>query len=102
VRGQGIWQEWDLALLIRALKQWRDINLSDKEIVKDGDIERRKGSRRESLFNANARKRPCVYCDDVSHGSRECTRVVSVDDRNGILARKKLCCNCTGPKHRAN
>ncbi|CAB4044087.1 Hypothetical predicted protein, partial [Paramuricea clavata] len=73
VRGQGNWQEWDLAHLIRALKQWRDINLNDKEIVKDGDKERRKGSRRESLFNANARKRPCVYCDDV--GSRECTRV---------------------------
>jgi hypothetical protein len=40
VRGQGNWQEWDLIHLIRALKQWRDINLSDKEIVKDGDKER--------------------------------------------------------------
>ena len=102
VRGQGNWQEWDLAHVIRALKQWRDINLSDKEIVKDGDKKRRKGSRQESLCNANARKRPCMYCDDVNHGSQECTRVVSVDDRKGILARRKLCFNCTGPKHRAN
>ena len=37
VKGQGNWQEWDLAHLIAALKQWRDINLSEKESVNDGN-----------------------------------------------------------------
>ena len=101
VKGQGNWQEWDLAHLIAALKQWRDINLSEKENVNDGNKDKRKG-KKEGLYNTNSRKRVCVYCDDAKHGSRECTSVVSVDEWKGILARKKLCFNCTGPKHRAN
>ena len=101
VKGQENWQEWDFAHLIQALKQWRDINFSEKESVTDGDKEKRKVER-ESLFNVNSRRRSCVYSDDGNHGSRECARVVSVDERKGILAKKKLCFNCTGPKHRAN
>ncbi len=101
VKGQGNWQEWDLAHLIAALKQWRDINLSEKESVNDGDKNKRKG-KKEGLYNTNSRRRVCVYCDDAKHGSRKCTSVVSVDEWKGILARKKLCFNCTGPKHRAN
>ncbi len=88
VKGQENWQEWDLAHLIAALKQWRDINLSEKESVNDGNKDKRKG-KKEGLYNTNSRKRVCVYCDDAKHGSRECTSVVSVDERKGILARKK-------------
>ena len=101
VKGQASWQEWDLTHLIQALKQWRDINLSEKEDVIDKDREKR-NSKQDSLFNTSSRRRPCAYCDDVNHSSRECTRVVSVDERKGILVKKKLCFNCTGPKHRAN
>lgn len=35
VKGQDNWQEWDLANLIEALKQWMDINLSEKETSND-------------------------------------------------------------------
>ena len=31
----------------------------------------------------------------------DCHRVTSFDERKKILATKKLCFNCTGPKHRA-
>ena len=101
VKGQRSWQEWDLAHLTQALKQWRDINLSEKEDGVDKDMHRRK-SKQDSLFNTSSRRRSCAYCDDVNHSSRECTRVVSVDERKGILAKNKLCFNCTGPKHRAS
>ena len=42
-----------------------------------------------------------MYCDETSHKSADCPRVSTLDRRKKILAEKKLCFNCTGPRHRA-
>ena len=97
VRGEG-WQDWGLAQLVTALKLWRDINPCSEESSKD----RKRRDRSEKILNTGAKKQGCVYCDDVSHKSRECTRVADVNERKKMLATKRLCFNCTGARHRAS
>ena len=103
VRGHEDWQEWDLPRLVIALKKWKDVNPCDEE--NSGTMKDDPPSKREKnkfpLFQTDARKRPCVYCDNSTHASRDCTRVPTLDERKKILAQKRLCFNCTGTKHRA-
>ena len=58
--------------------------------------------RSDKVFNTGAKKHSCVYCEDSNHKSRECPRVVDVNERKKILATKRLCFNCTGARHRAS
>ena len=44
----------------------------------------------------------CVYCEKPGHKSSECELVSETPERRLILSKKKLCFNCTGPKHRAS
>ena len=44
----------------------------------------------------------CVYCEKPGHKSSECELVSEPPERRMILSKKKLCFNCTGPKHRAS
>ena len=107
VRGHEDWQEWDLPRLVIALKkkegQWKDINPCEEG--NSGTSNENPPPKRErnkfGLFQADARKCPCVYCDDPTHASHDCTRVPTVDERKKLLAQKRLCFNCTGTKHRA-
>ena len=98
VRGKDGWQDWGLTQLVTALKLWRDINPCNKESSTD----RKHRNRSEKVLNTGAKKHGCVYCDDVSHKSRECTHVVDVNERRKILSTKRLCFNCTGARHRAS
>ena len=98
VRGEEGWQDWGRAQLVTVLKLWRDINPCSEESSKD----RKRRDRSEKILNTGAKKQGCVYCDDVSHKSRECTRVADVNERKKILATKRLCFNCTGARHRAS
>ena len=98
VRGKDGWQDWGLAQLVTALKLWRDINPCNEESSTD----RKHRNSSEKILNTGAKKHGCVYCDDVSHKSRECTHVVDVNERRKILATKRLCFNCTGARHRAS
>ncbi len=43
-----------------------------------------------------------MYCENDSHRSVECTKVVDVGERKKILSIKRRCFNCTGEKHRAS
>ena len=43
-----------------------------------------------------------VYCEKPGHKSSECELVNETPERRLILSKKKLCFNCTGPKHRAS
>ena len=43
-----------------------------------------------------------MYCENDSHRSVECTKVVDVGERKKILSIKRQCFNCTGEKHRAS
>ena len=83
VRGEG-WQDWGLAQLVTALKLWRDINPCSEESFPSKDRKRR--DRSEKILNTGAKKQGCVYCDDVSHKSCECTCVADVNERKKILA----------------
>ena len=103
VREHEDWKEWDLPRLVIALKKWKDIIPYDEE--NSGTTNEDPPSKRErnkfGLFQADARKRPCFYCDDSTQASRDCTRVPTVDERKKVLAHKKLCFNCTETKDRA-
>ena len=82
VRGREGWQDWGFNDLLDQLKKWRD---------------------RPFFHTRDTRRdtRACVYCEDNTHKSVDCTKVISVEDRKKILARKGLCFNCTGPQHQA-
>ncbi|KAK3716737.1 hypothetical protein QZH41_006308 [Actinostola sp. cb2023] len=106
VRGEENWQEWDFVKLLQAIKRWRDINPVEESM--DSTPHKSVQPSRTRVFNTlqggepEVRGRGCVYCDDESHKGIACTKVQSRDERKKILARKKLCFNCTGAKHQAN
>ena len=99
VRGHEGWQDWDLAQLVKEMKVWRDINPCNEE---SGKEKGKRKDRSDKVFNTGAKKHSCVYCEDSNHKSRECPRVVDVNERKKILATKRLCFNCTGARHRAS
>ena len=103
VRGQENWQDWDLPRLTQALKKWRDVNPATEEnnVANKSTLPKRP-EKKSPLYHAeNRNQRLCVYCDDANHISRDCTRVSTMDERKRMLARKRMCFNCTGPKHHA-
>ena len=99
VRGHEGWQDWGLAQLVKVMKVWRDINPCNEE---SGKEKGKRKDRSDKVFNTGAKKHSCVYCEDSNHKSRECPRVVDVNERKKILATKRLCFNCTGARHRAS
>ena len=103
VRGQDNWQDWDLPRLTQALKKWRDVNpVLEESNVASKVTPPRHPDKRSPLYHADTRnQRHCVYCEDPSHASRDCTRVSTMDARKRMLAQKRMCFNCTGPKHHA-
>ena len=42
----------------------------------------------------------CVYCEKAGHRSSDCELVIGISERRLILSKKKMCFNCTSPKHR--
>ena len=100
VRGQDNWQDWDLPRLTQALKKWRDVNpVPEESNVASKVTPPRHPDKRSPLYHADTRnQRHCVYCEDPSHASRDCTRVSTMDARKRMLAQKRMCFNCTGPK----
>ena len=103
VRGQDNWQDWDLPRLTQALKKWRDVNpVPEESNVASKVTPPKHPDKRSPLYHADTRnQRHCVYCEDPSHASRDCTRVSTMDARKRMLAQKRMCFNCTGPKHHA-
>ena len=100
MRGHEGWQDWSLSQLVKEMKVWRDINPCNEE---SGKEKGKRKDRSDKIFNTGARKHcSCVYCEDINHKSRECTRVVDVNERKKILAIKRSCFNCTGARHRAS
>lgn len=101
VRNDDDWQNWDFVKLCDALGSWIRRNLV--EASKDRRDERVQSKRDEIARRscATQQTRACVYCEDPTRRGLECHRVTSFDELKNILATKKLCFNCTGPKHRA-
>ena len=103
VRGQENWQDWDLPRLTQALKKWRDVNpaTEDNTVLNKTTPPRRPDSKFRLYYADNKNQPHCVYCEDTSHVSRDCQRVSTEDARKRMLAQKRMCFNCTGPKHHA-
>ena len=100
VRGQENWQDWDLPRLAQALKKLRDVNpATEGNNVESMTTPSKCPANKSRFFHAESmEKRCCVYCDDASHISRDCTRVSTIDERKRMIAQKRMCFNCTGPR----
>lgn len=108
VRTDDSWQKWGFSQLVDALRRWTERNpipLDDRGAGPNfAESTRPRFNRQEKLFQAKQndfKSRPCVYCEETSHKSYECNKVVEVDKRRDILRQKRLCYNCTGSSHRA-
>ena len=102
VRGHEDWQEWDLPCLVIALKKWKDKPIRRRKF-RNHERKSAAKTRKEKIRSISSRcpQAPCVYCDDSTHTSHNCTRVPTIDKRKKLLPHKRLCFNCTGTKHRA-
>ena len=93
------WQEWDFCQLVDSLRRWTERNSKTA-----GNSE--KNFRRENLFQVRDKdKKPayaCVYYEKPGHKFSECELVSGNREHRLILSKKKLCFNCTGPKHCAS
>ena len=102
VRTDDDWQNWKFPELIEALRKWTERN----PLKRDQELDRsnQRWSNRSKNFQTRLQEhksRSCVYCDDPSHRSTDCKKVVSVGDRRKILGEKQRCFNCTGARHKA-
>ena len=89
VRNDEDWQSWDFLQLCAVLKS-PPLPKFDRQSLR--------------AFNTRqqgVKPRTCVYYEETSHKRADCPRVSTLDERKKILEEKKLCFNCTGPRHRA-
>ena len=97
VRTDPEWEDWDYNKLTEALKLWTRRNPINDSIKKDT----RPRNRDNKVFNTKLGARGCVYCDAKEHKSTDCPKVVDTKERKSILAKRRLCFNCTGEGHQA-
>ena len=99
VRTDDSWETWDFIKLTEALRLWTRRNPIDRT----GN--EKSGERSNKMFNTRRqdfKPRECVYCEDKSHKSTECSTVTLATERRQILTKQRLCYNCTGSSHRAS
>ena len=98
------WENWNFVKLVEALHRWTRRNpVEQSSETRSRDRDYRRPPPPGKLYQARDQDKPrgCVYCEDKSHKSNECTKVETVSERRQILAKHRLCFNCTGGKHRA-
>ena len=102
VRTDDSWQGWKFPQLVEALRKWTERNplKQEKEVEKP---KQRLSSRSKNFQTRQQKQKPrsCVYCDDASHRSSNCNKVVTVASRRKFLGEKQRCFNCTGARHKA-
>ena len=105
VRTDDDWRQWDFIKLVDALRKWTERNpVKVNEKLSDRSDKHARYSR-TNAFQARHREtkqRRCVYCNEISHASINCHKVVSTADRKKHLSEHRLCFNCTGAEHRAS
>ena len=92
VRTDPAWEKWDFVKLVEALSQWCRRNPIEKPIARDDEQSYNK--RRDKLYHVSrqrANQRNCIYCDDSTHRTNDCPKVVLTSARKQILAKKRLC-----------
>ena len=102
VRNDDNWQDWNFVQFCDALRSWTRRNPPEKSTDRKKDP--RKESRHKSFQTElrDAKPRPCVYCEQVTHKASDCKKITTADERKKVLSEKKLCFNCAGGKHRAS
>ena len=98
------WENWDFVKLVEALHRWTRRNpIEQSSETRSRDRDYRRPPPPGKLYQARDQDKPrgCVYCEDKSRKSNECTKVETVSERRQILAKHRLCFNCTGGNHRA-
>ena len=98
------WENWDFVKLVEALHRWTRRNpIEQSRETRSRDRDYRRPPPPGKLYQARDQDKPrgCVYCEDKSHQSNECTKVKAVSERRQILTKLRLCFNCTGGNHRA-
>jgi len=99
VRGKPDWQSWGFSQLSTALKEWTEIQTETLATTsKSADKLPRQ---QRSFFQAQEHTPSCVYCDQSTHKSVDCTKLKTSDERKKSLSEQKRCFNCTGTKHQA-
>ncbi len=100
-------ENWSYIQLTEALRCWTRWNPLDS--VEHDELPKKRGHQHRGCFQTIQRggvqtgtQRACVYCDKDDHRSSDCSLVTAAEDRRKILAKRKLCFNCTGPSHRAS
>ena len=101
VRGNEGWQDWGFQDLLEQIKIWREIHP-----VEENTIDSKSSKQKLPFFHARdleheTTTRACVYCENATHKSVDCTEVVTADNRKKILVKKGRCFNCTGSQHQA-
>jgi hypothetical protein len=84
-RGNEGWQEWSFDDLLKELKKCKDINTIEEKSERRDQLKGGKGSR-SKFFHAkdsarDTRERGCVYCEDTTHKSTNCPKVVTREQR---------------------
>ena len=90
--------------MVEALHRWTRRNpIEPSNETRTRDREYRRPLPPGKLYQARDQDklRGCVYYEDKNHKSSECTKVTTISERRQILAKHRLCFNCTGGKHRA-
>ena len=106
-RNDTEWESWSYVQLTEALRCWTRRNPLDS--VGHDELPKKRGYHHRGCFQTKqtggaqaGTRRACVYCEKEDHRSSECSLVTAAEDRKKILAKWKLCFNCTGPSHRAS
>ncbi len=100
VRSDPEWEQWTFVQFTEALRLWTRRNPVEAKTEDPNKRDRR--SQYQFRTHQGKPKRSCVYCNEESHRSSECSSIQTLDERKKLLATKKLCFNCTGPSHRAS
>ena len=97
VRCHEGWQDWGFKDLLAQIKIWREIHP-----VEENTSDATSGKQKTPLFHTwDLEHETCVYCEEITHKSVECTKVANAENRKKILAKKRRCFNCTGSQHQA-
>ena len=101
VRTDDDWQYRKFPQLSEALEKWTCRNpktLNHKPLYEDNRANPYRNPNK--VYHANQHQTECVYCRKSDHKSADCQTVKTIFEHRKLLSEKKLCFNCTKPKHR--
>ena len=100
VRTDDDWENWKFPQLVDALENWTCRNPKPINYKPLSENNRANPYRNPNkVYHANQYQTECVYCKKSDQKSQDCETVKATSKRRKLLSEKKLCFNCTKPKH---